>query len=85
MAKINLGDEVQDTVTGFKGIAIGVTTWLTGCDRWTVQPKGVNKEGKIYENNTFDEGSLIVLKSKKVKTGQRETGGPSVYGEVTKY
>lgn len=86
MAKINLGDEVQDSVTGFKGIAIARTTWLTGCDRYIVQPKGVDKAGKIYENNTFDEDSLIVLKKKKVKEGQRKTGGPDMYGaRVTKY
>ena len=85
MAKINLGDEVKDLVTGFTGIVIGKTTWLTGCDRFIVQPKGVNKEGKIYDNSSFDEESLIVVKAKKVKEGQRETGGPSVYGEVKKY
>ena len=84
MSKINLGDEVQDLVTGFKGIAIVWTTWLTGCDRYAVQPKGVDKAGKIYESNTFDEDSLIVLKKKKVKEGQRVTGGPGLYGATVK-
>jgi len=86
MTKITLGDEVQDSVTGFKGIAIARTTWLSGCDRYIVQPKGVDKAGKIYESNTFDEDSLIILKKKKVKEGQRVTGGPGLYGAtVSKY
>ena len=72
---IKLGDKVKDSVTGFTGIAIGRTTWLHGCDRITVQPEGVNKEGKIYENNGFDEPQLIVLKVKKVKEGNHKTGG----------
>lgn len=47
MSKINLGDKVKDSVTGFSGIAIGRTTWLHGCDRITVQPEGVDKQGKL--------------------------------------
>lgn len=76
MSKINLGDKVQDTVTGFKGIAIGRTTWLHGCDRLTVQPEGLTKEGKMFETQSFDEPQLIVLGSKKKKEGNHETGGP---------
>jgi hypothetical protein len=85
MAKIQLGDEVRDKVTGFKGIAVGVTKWLTGCDRYVVQPRGVNKDGKIYENQSFDEGTLEVVKTKAIKEGKHDTGGPSVYGETSKY
>ena len=72
---INLGDKVKDSVTGFKGIAIGRTIWLHGCARIVVQPEGVNKDGKIYENQSFDEPQLIVLSKKKVKKGSHETGG----------
>lgn len=79
MQKINLGDEVVDTVTGFKGIAIGRTTWLSGCDRITVQPKGINKEGKLFESQTFDEDLLDVVKPKKVKEGKHNTGGPALW------
>ncbi len=75
MAKINLGDKVKDAVTGFTGIAIGRTTWLHGCDRLTVQPEGLNKEGKTYDNQTFDEPQLILIKARKVKEGDHKTGG----------
>lgn len=73
---INLGDEVKDSVTGFVGIAICRMTWLHGCDRIIVQPKGVSKEGKTFENSTFDEPQLIVVKKAKVKEGDHKTGGP---------
>lgn len=73
---IELGDEVQDTITGFKGVAIGVTKWLTGCNRWIVQPKGVDPAGKIYETQSFDEPLLKVLKKKKSKEVNRSKGGP---------
>lgn len=85
MEKIQLGDEVEDTITGFKGVAIGRTTWLTGCDRIMVQPKGVTKDGKTYEPQSFDEGILKVTKPKNnsIKT-DRTKGGPVTH-EITKY
>ena len=82
---IKLGDKVRDRVTGFKGIAVGKTTWLTGCDRITVQPEGVTKEGKLFETFSFDVDTLEVVGTRKIKEGQRRTGGPSVYGEVKKF
>lgn len=77
MAKINieLGDMVEDSVTGFKGVAIGVTRWLHGCNRIIVQPTGITKDGKIFENQSFDEPQLKVTKRAKVKAGDGETGG----------
>ena len=80
---INLGDEVQDTITGFKGIAIARSIWLTGCDRITIQPKGLNKDGKPYESQTFDEGMIKVLKTKKHERKNNKTGGPKP--EINKY
>lgn len=76
MIKINLGDEVKDSVTGIKGIAVCRMTWLHGCDRIIIQPSGVNKEGKPFDNYTTDEPQLIVLKRKKTKEGDHHTGGP---------
>lgn len=75
MSKINLGDKVKDSVTGFTGIAIGRTTWLHGCDRIIVQPDGLTKEGKMFENGSFDEPQLIVITPKKVEEGDHKKGG----------
>ena len=45
---VKLGSEYEDIVTGFKGIAIGTTRWLTGCDTVGLKPP-VDKDGKIQE------------------------------------
>lgn len=76
MTKINLGDEVRDTITGFKGVAIARTEWITGCDRYTVSPK-VDKDGKMGENQSFDGPTLVVTKAKKpIKVKTEKKGGP---------
>lgn len=61
---IPLGSEVKDKVTGFRGVAIGRTEWLTGCATIIVKPK-VDKDGKVPESQTVDEPLLDVLKSPK--------------------
>lgn len=72
---VNLGDEVQDTVTGFKGIIVAKTDFIHGCTRVSVQPK-VGKDGKIPEAQAFDAPALKVLKAAVVKRSHNNTGGP---------
>ena len=69
MKEIKLGDKVKDSVTGFKGIAVGRTEYLHGCIRITIQPEGMNKEGKTFECETFDEPQVIKIGG-KLKKGQ---------------
>ena len=76
MSKINLGDKVKDPITGLTGVAVGRTTWLHGCDRIVVQPEGLTKEGKPFDSLSVDEPQLVLIKSKKVKEGNHQTGGP---------
>lgn len=71
---IQLGDEVRDTITGFKGIAVARTNWIHGCARITIQPK-VKKDGKMEEPQSFDEPAVEVLVSKNRKE-EVNTGGP---------
>jgi len=76
---INLGDVAQDTITGFKGVVIGVGQWLYGCRRISIQPEEL-KDGKPMEHVTFDEPQLRVLKRADIATAERQqraqTGGP---------
>lgn len=65
--RIHLGDEVKDTITGFQGIAIGVTEWLHGCRRVTVQPRKLN-DGKVADTYTFDEPQLAFVRVAVVGT-----------------
>jgi len=57
---VTLGDKVQDTISGFKGIAVAKHIYQQGCHRITVQPS-VDKTGKLPESVTFDEPQLEVL------------------------
>ena len=75
MKEIKLGDKVKDSVTGFKGIAIAITEYLNGCERVTLQPVGVDKDGKTYDCETFDLPQVELMVAKKVKR-KTNTGGP---------
>lgn len=71
---------MQDLITGFKGIVTCLSIWNNGCERIGVQPSKVKKDGKLPGFEWFDEPSLRVLKSRKVKMNtppQDKPGGPS--------
>ena len=82
---LNLGDQVKDSRTGFKGMAVSRYEYLQGCDRICVQPKA--KRGSILpETRVFDEPDLIVTTSapsKKTKPKKKmvrsRPGGPPLY------
>ena len=80
MKKIELGDKVKDIVTGFTGIAVARTQWIAGCDRITVQPDRLTKDGETMESGTFDEPMLIIVKKASIKNKSSkvitEKGGP---------
>lgn len=79
---IELGDEVQDVITGFTGIAIAKTEWLYGCNRYGVQSQALGTDGKAQEASWFDEPQLIILNKQKVKNPKlwveeiKDPGGP---------
>ena len=57
---VELGDNVKDLISGFKGIVVGRTDWLYGCTRFGVQGK-MDKEGKVQEAQWFDKPQLVVI------------------------
>ena len=76
---VNLGDEVKDKITGYKGTAICRHTYLQGCDRISVQPK-ISKANPSTTDESFDEPQLIVTKAKAVVgNGDTTKGGPARY------
>lgn len=81
--EITLGDMVVDTITGFKGIAVAKHLYLNGCARISVSPK-VGEDGKLAENQAFDEPQLKIVK-KSVVCGSTDangkTGGPAHIGD----
>jgi len=62
--KFELGREAKDIVTGFKGRLTGMSTYLTGCDVYLIQPP-VDKDGKRVEPIWFDENRIEYFGKKK--------------------
>lgn len=57
--QIQLGLEVEDLVSGLKGIAECRCQWLNGCVRIGVQPP-IDKDGKLPSASYIDEIQLVV-------------------------
>jgi len=71
--KIELGEKVEDMVTGFKGIAISKIEFLNGCVQYGVKPK-TKKSGEMSEVQYIDEEQLKRI-GKGVKTKRTYNGG----------
>lgn len=71
----NLGDEVMDTVTGFKGTCCVISIWLNGCRRIGIQSKDRQESGLPVDMYIVDEHQIKVLKAEKHEP-KRDTGGP---------
>ena len=59
--RIELGDRVKDRISGLKGIVTGVTYFLYGCTRMTLQPEEA-KDGKPADGFWVDEPQLELVK-----------------------
>lgn len=70
---IELGDEVKHKYTGVRGIAVARTSYLSGCDRISIQQK-VKKDGTLIEANNFDEPEIELVKKNRVER-KSDTGG----------
>ena len=51
--RINLGDKVQDVISGGKGIVTGITEWITGCESLTVE-QAIKEDGTKLDNLFID-------------------------------
>lgn len=58
--RVRLGDLVRDEVTGFQGIASGVSTFLYGCARVGVMSREL-KGGQPLSMQWFDEPQLKLI------------------------
>jgi len=75
-----LGLKAKDKITGFQGIIIGRTQWLTGCNTYTLKPR-VDKDGKDCESCHFDEDVIEITNKLPLELGKSENvsdnnGGP---------
>lgn len=83
MRVIELGSEVIDGVTNFKGIVTSRATHMNGCDRYWVQPK-VGKDGKSVDGLWIDEVTLKVTRKPKKKILQSTTSRPGGFSSRVK-
>lgn len=79
--KFELGDRVEDRVSGFKGVVCGRLEHLNGCKQYAIYPP-VDKEGKIGDAHYIDGEQLELVDeglNKKEPVARPATGGaPSV-------
>jgi hypothetical protein len=79
--KIKVGCHARDIYTGFEGIVIARTEWLYACDRVTIKPLKLDKDGKIQDTECFDVQQVEVLADKAPMISKdavtAKTGGPA--------
>ena len=56
--KFDLGAKVSDRITGYEGIIVGRSQWLTNCNTYGVKSQQL-KDGKPMEPEWFDELNAI--------------------------
>lgn len=76
MFKFNLGEVLKDKITGFQGVAIGRTEYLTGCTHYGLCSQ-ILKDGKPIEWEWIDEFRLVKVLGEPVLTrkGDTDVGG----------
>jgi hypothetical protein len=78
---IKVGDEVEDIISGHKGVAASKTTFINGCIYFNVESKG-NPTKKIDASVMFLSCTRLKKTSKAtlkplVPKGEKPTGGPN--------
>lgn len=73
--KFTLGSEVRCTITGYKGVIIGRSQWLHGCNTYQVKSKEL-KDGKPMESVAFDEAALELVVPVPERKQAPKNGGP---------
>lgn len=80
MFKFSLGVELEDAITGYTGIAMGRTEYLTGCNQYGLLNRKPDKDGVPRDWRWFDENRLRPT-GKSVKLPgheeiEKDPGGP---------
>lgn len=65
--KLSFGDVAKDKITGFQGVIVARTRFLSNVDRLSIQPRGLDKEGKPIKPRGFDEGSLEFVETTELE------------------
>lgn len=60
MFKHELGQRAKDKITGFEGILTVRCEFLTGCNRYCIQPTEL-RDGKPVDSIYFDEAQIEII------------------------
>ena len=63
--KFEMGIEVRDRVTGFKGVITGYAHYMFGCDQFLVMPN-VRDDGTAQDGKWFDDGRISIVPEGRV-------------------
>lgn len=55
----HIGRPARDQITGFEGLVLGRTEYLTGCAQFYLQPQTLDDKGEPREGRWFDEQRLV--------------------------
>lgn len=80
--EIQLGDLVKDVITGFEGIAIAETKWLTGCIRYGLRSRKLDNKSIPQEDQWFDKDQLKVIKQDAVSINIEAPAGPQIAPKI---
>ena len=73
--KIEFGDKVKDTITGFSGVVTALAYYSTGCNQALIQPE-LGKDGEWQDARWFDFERVQVTEPKAITIKSTPTGGP---------
>lgn len=79
---INLGDLVQDRISGFEGMVVAINTFLHGCRQIAVRPLTLDEGLPMEVDFWFDEPQLKVVQEGLYQSRGGVIDGAAVGGPV---
>lgn len=71
---IAFGATYKDVITGFAGVAVGHTTYISGCSQVLLAPP-VKPDGALAESQWFDQQRLVMSGSDVIRIDNDATPG----------
>lgn len=62
--KFELGEVLKDKITGFTGVVMVRSQYLTGCLHYGLQSRKIGEKGKTSDWEHFDENRLVSIGKK---------------------
>lgn len=73
---IKLGDRVRHLVSGFEGIAVCESRWMSGCVWWTISPP-MTEAGKLPEDLYCDVQQIALVERDPLNLGDAASTEPA--------